>query len=130
MNKYLSYTFRIALLLLVLAAMAMAWGNHWVAFAFSVLFPITVYIGWRFYRKAVIYDEIMTFIHDDIATNLMHFEKMRTSVVLSNEPTIQEAHRLMMIMGKRLNEISIRMEEATGLSLRPKPIGPKPVVYN
>jgi hypothetical protein len=102
---------------------------HSLAVVLACLLPWAVGAAWRFYRKAAIYDSILTFIHDDIAVNLRHFERMRTSAILANEPEIQEAHRVMMVMGKRLNEISLRMEEATGLSLRPKPVGPPPVVY-
>lgn len=86
------------------------------------------YVAWRFYRKAVIYDEILTHINDDLVANILHFEKMSKMTIFSNEPTVQEAHSLMMHMAVRLNEISLQMEEATGLSLRPKPIGPRPVV--
>lgn len=86
------------------------------------------YTAWRLYRKAVIYDHILTYINDDIIANLRHFERMSKMNIFSNEPTVQEAHQLMMHMGTRLNEISKQMEEATGLDLRPKPVGPRPVL--
>lgn len=79
------------------------------------------YISWRFYRKAAIYDEIIQFIYDDLETNLRQFGKMSVSSVTQNEPEVQAAHRNMMVMGKRFNEILVRMEEATGLRLRPPP---------
>jgi hypothetical protein len=84
----------------------------------------TGFFAWttyRFYKKAVIYDEIFQYISDDLNTNLRQFTKISTSAILSTEPEVQEAHRAMMTMGKRLNEISLRMEEATGLKLRPPP---------
>lgn len=101
----------------------------WILFVLAVaaLTGMT-FVAWRFYRKAVIYDRIFTYINDDIIANLRHFERMSKMVVFSNEPTVQEAHELMMHMGVRLNEISKQMEEATGLDLRPKPAGPRPVL--
>jgi hypothetical protein len=89
---------------------------------------LAVWISWRFYRKSVIYDRILTYINDDLIANLRHFEKMSKSSILGNDVTIQEAHRLMMHMATRFNEISMQMEDATGLQLRPKPIGPRPVL--
>ena len=101
----------------------------WILFGLAlVALAVMTYAAWRMYRKAVIYDTILTYINDDVITNLRHFEKMAHSAILGNDQTIQDAHRLMMVMGRRLNEISIQMEEASGLSLRPKPIGPRPIV--
>ena len=88
---------------------------------------LACWISYRFYRKSVIYDTIITYINDDLVANLRHFDKMSKSTILGNDPTIQEAHRLMMHMGTRFNEISLEMEEATGLQLRPKPAAPRPV---
>jgi hypothetical protein len=53
---------------------------------------------------------------------------MYRSSVLSNEPEVQTAHKNMMIMGKRLEEILLRMEEATGLRLRPSSLPERPKV--
>lgn len=93
-----------------------------------VFFFVMTWVAYRFYRRAVIYDEVFQHIAGDIETNLAQFRQMATSNVMSNEPTIQDAHHKMMIMGKRLNEIINRMEEATGLQLRPPPPPPRPKV--
>ena len=86
------------------------------------------FVAYRFYRKCVVYDEVFQYISDDITTNLFQFQKMMKSNVMSNEPEVKMAHSNMVVMGRRLNEILQRMEEATGLSLRPPPGPNKPVV--
>ena len=82
--------------------------------------------AWRFYRKAVIYDEIFQYLAGDIDVNLKQFRRMSVSPVLSGDNEIQDAHRNMMVMAKRLDEILNRMEGASGLSLRPPPPLPRP----
>lgn len=84
---------------------------------------------WRFYRKAVSYDTIFQYLADDVDTNLKQFAKMANSSVLHADHEIQEAHRNMMMMAKRLAELVFRMEEATGLRLRPAPMPPRPKVF-
>jgi len=98
-----------------------------ISLLLSVLGGMT-YAAYRFYRKCVVYDEVFQFISDDIVTNLQQFQKMMTSNVMSEEPEVKIAHKNMLVMGKRLNEILQRMEEATGLALRPPPTPPRPVV--
>jgi hypothetical protein len=85
------------------------------------------FVAYRFYRKCVVYDEVFQFLSDDITTNLLQFQRMMVSNVMSNEPEIKMAHSNMNVMGRRLNEILQRMEEATGLDLRPPPAPNKPV---
>ena len=93
-----------------------------------VLFALALIVAWRFYKKLVTYDNVFTFLSDDILTNLRHFAKMRQSGLTSNEPEIIEAHRLMGIMNVRMEEILRRMMEATGLDLTPPPPPPRPKV--
>lgn len=85
-------------------------------------------VTYRFYRKAVIYDEIFQYLYDDIETNIFQFAKMARMNVMMADSEVQLAHRNMMTMGKRLEEILHRMEEATGLRLRPPPPKPRPKV--
>ena len=101
----------------------------WILFAAAIILLVGVsFVAYRFYRKCVIYDEVFQFLADDVVANLMHFQKMMSGNVLSNEPEVKEASRLMTIMGRRLNEILQRMEEVSGLRLRPPPPLPRPVV--
>lgn len=101
----------------------------WILFAIALLIAVfAFFVAYRFYRKAAIYDEILTYIYDDVETNIMQFGKMAKSNVMMADPEIQIAHRSMMIMGKRLEEILRRMEGATGLRLRPPPLPPRPKV--
>ena len=86
------------------------------------------YVAYRFYRKCVVYDEVFQYLAGDIIVNLQHFQKLLTTPMLMDEPEIKEAHRLMFVMGKRLDEILRRMEDATGLKLRPPPPPPRPKV--
>lgn len=86
------------------------------------------WISYRFYRKAVVYDTVFQYLADDIYTNLLQFARLRKMNVMMDEPEIQQAHRNMAIMGRRLEEILRRMEEATGLRLRPPPSPPPPKV--
>lgn len=86
------------------------------------------FVAYRFYRKAVVYDEVFQYLADDIQTNLGQFRKMASSNIMGDEPEIKTAHQNMIIMGKRLQEILSRMEEATGLNLRPPPPLPRPKV--
>ena len=81
---------------------------------------------WRLYRKLVIYDEVFQYLSNDIEVNLKQFAKISHSAMLSNDSEIQAAHLNMLTMGKRMNEILTRMEEATGLDLRPPPEPPRP----
>jgi hypothetical protein len=86
------------------------------------------YVAYRFYRKCVVYDEVFQYLAEDIVTNLKYYQKLLTTPVLSDSDEIKEANRLMHIMGKRLNEILQRMEDSTGLRLRPAPKPPRPKV--
>lgn len=94
----------------------------------TLLLVGVTFAAYRFYRKAVVYDEIFQFISGDLEVNMQQFVKMERSSVTGNDPEIQKAHKNMMVMGKRFDEISRRMEEATGLALRPPPAPPKPKV--
>jgi len=89
---------------------------------------IAMFVAYRFYRRAVILDEVFQYLSDDIITNLIQFGKMSVTTVLSSDDEIQKAHQNMMTMGKRLDEILSRMEEATGLHLRPPPRPERPRV--
>ena len=84
---------------------------------------------WRLYRKAVAYDTIFQYLADDIDTNLKQFGKMAGSSMMHADHEVQEAHRNMMTMAKRLAEIIFRMEAATGLRLRPPPMPQRPKVF-
>ena len=94
----------------------------------SVMSVGMTFVAYRFYRRAVIYDEVFQFLSGDIETNLTQFKKMSASNVTSNEPEIEQAHRNMMLMAQRLQEILIRMEETTGLKLASPPPLPRPKV--
>jgi hypothetical protein len=95
-----------------------------------LLAGFALFAAWRFYRRAVIFDEVFRYLYDDIEINLHQFSQMATSNMLSDEPTVQDAHRKMMVMGKRLNEILTRMEDARGVKMRPTvpPFQPRPKV--
>ncbi len=92
------------------------------------LAALATWITYRFYRKAVVYDEVFQHLSDDIYTNMLQFAKMQKMNVMMDEPEIQQAHRNMVIMGRRLEEILHRMEEATGLRLSPPQPPPRPKV--
>lgn len=88
-----------------------------------------VWVAYRFYKKAVVYDTIFQYLYDDINTNLKQMAKVVYSPTLSNEPEVKAVHGNILIMGKRLEEILRQMEEATGLNMRPPPPpGPPPKV--
>ena len=108
----------------------MDWFLVTIIFVLIVILAVVVFAAYRFYRKAVIYDEIITFIYEDVETNIMQFGKMSKTNVMMADNEIQTAHRNMMIMGRRLEEILIRMESATGLRLRPPERPPRPKVVN
>lgn len=92
----------------------------------AILLGFAVWIAYRFYRKAVIYDEVFLFLYEDLEINIKQFAKMNESNVMMADPEIQSAHRNMIIMAKRLEEILRRMEDATGLKLRPVVPLPRP----
>ena len=103
----------------------------WILFALALMLAAGAFFAaYRFYRKAAIYDQVLTYIYDDVATNIMQFGKMSKSNVMMADQEIQTAHRSMMIMGQRLEEILRRMEGATGLRLRPPELPPRPKVIN
>jgi hypothetical protein len=102
---------------------------EWILIVFLLLALAGMsFVAWRFYRKCVVYDEVFQYISDDVNTNISQFVKINKSVMLSNEPEVRTAHENMITMGRRLDEILNRMEEATGLSLRPPKSPPRPVV--
>jgi len=102
---------------------------EWILIFFLLLAVVGMtFVAYRFYRKCVVYDEVFQFLTDDINANLFQFQKMMKSNVMSEEPEVKTAHNNMRIMDRRLNEILQRMEEATGLALRPPPAPPKPRV--
>lgn len=94
----------------------------------TALFVAAAFVAYRFAKRAIGCDTVIQYLYDDIETNLTHFQQMRTSAILSEEPEVKEAHHKMMIMGQRLNEILLRMEDETGLRLRPPPRPPPPKV--
>lgn len=99
----------------------------WILFLLSLIgLAGSCFVTYRFYRKAAIYDEILQYIYDDVETNILQFGKMSKSNVMMADPEIQSAHRNMMVMGQRLEEILRRMEGATGLRLRPPVPKPRP----
>lgn len=101
----------------------------WILLSISVFISAAAcFVAYRFYRKAVVYDEVFQFLADDIFTNILQFHKMAQSNVMMEEPEVQTAHKNMKIMGQRLEEILRRMEQATGLRLRPPPSPPRPKV--
>ncbi len=103
----------------------------WFLFALALALAAgAVFVAHRFYRRAVIYDEVFQYLSDDIYTNLLQFAKMQKMNVMMDEPEVQRAHRNMMIMAQRLEEILRRMEEASGLRLRPPPPPPRPKVID
>ena len=51
----------------------------------SLLLAGAVFVAYRFYRRAVIYDEVFQFIYGDIELNLRQFQKLKTSAVTSND---------------------------------------------
>ena len=93
---------------------------------FAILFGLALFAAYRFYRRAVIYDEVFLFLYEDLEVNIKQFGKMSKSNVMMADPEIQTAHRNMMIMGQRLEEILSRMENSTGLRLRPVVPPPRP----
>lgn len=94
----------------------------WILFIVTfLLFLVSLYVAYRFYKKAVILDEVFQYLADDININLKQFVKMATSPVLANDQEVMTAHNNMIIMARRLDEILRRMEEASGLKLRPAP---------
>lgn len=94
----------------------------------TALLLLLSYITFRSVRVAVNYDELFQQLADDIETNLKHFSVMSGSSLLSNEPEVQQAHSNMMVMARRLNEFILRMQELTGLDLRPPKKPNRPVV--
>ena len=102
--------------------------SMWLNYLLAVLLCFSVWIAYRFYRKAVIYDQVFLFLYEDVEINIKQFGKMAQSNVMMADAEIQTAHRNMMIMGKRLEEILNRMENATGLVLRPVVPPPRPKV--
>jgi hypothetical protein len=103
------------------------WG--WIIAGIELLIIMGMsYTLWRVMQRAFLLDEVVQYIANDVEINLMHFGKMLNSNVLSNDPEVVAAHKNMVIMAQRLNEIFTRMEESTGLHLRPDTRPPRPKV--
>lgn len=87
---------------------------------------VLVFLLIRATKRLLQYDEVFQYMAGDIQTNLHQFYRMSKSSILGGEPEIVMAHKNMVVMAQRLNEILTQMEEVTGKRFRPEPLGPPP----
>jgi hypothetical protein len=93
-----------------------------------VLNGVLAFLLIRATKRLLQYDEVFQYMAGDIQTNLGQFYRMSKSSVTGGEPEIVQAHKNMMVMAQRLNEILNQMEEVTGKRFRPESLGPPPQV--
>lgn len=67
----------------------------------------------RSLRRLLEFDDLFETFSDDIQVNVRFFQRLSSTPLLSNAPEVMEAHRKMGIMGKRLEEFVIRINEAS-----------------
>jgi len=81
---------------------------------------VMIYICWKFARRLFQFDDLFVMLTDDIDVNARYLEKLTNTPLLENSPEIVTAHNNMKIVGQRLDEFIVRMEEITGRELRKK----------
>jgi hypothetical protein len=64
------------------------------------------------------YDELYQLLIDDVETNLVQFERMSKSSIMSDDDEVRSSHKKMMLMAARMDEFANRMEEIGGQPLR------------
>jgi len=104
------------LLLLVLFVLSLA-GNG-----------VLVYVLIRFARRLLQFDDLFGLLVNDMDVNAQYLEKLSNTPLLENSPEIVKAHNNMKIMGQRLEEFMIRVEETTGHKMRKKVVSHNPPV--
>jgi hypothetical protein len=78
----------------------------------SVLIIVSGFIaGKRYLQRLFDYDELFQYLQDDLEVNIMNFDKLSTTPLLSNAPEIVNASKLMKAMRDRLYEYVMRIEE-------------------
>ena len=105
------------------------WGWIFLCLGWPIA-ALATFVAWRFYRSAKAYDDVFQYIAEDIGTNIMYLGKVSKMNVMMEDPSIQQVHRNMINMGRRLEEILKRMEETSGLHLRPLPPPPRPKIMD
>ena len=81
----------------------------------------------RFVRRVLQYDDLYQYLIDDVETNLVQFDRMRKSSLLSDDDQVRSAHKNMMTMAMRMDEFANKMEEIVGKKLRKVTRPMKPV---
>jgi hypothetical protein len=85
----------------------------WILFALTLLMcGILLFLLIRATKRLLQFDEIFSFLIDDIDINIKYFDKLAASDLLSNSPEVFEAHKNMRIMKQRLLEYVLRIGEA------------------
>lgn len=86
----------------------------WVAIVvLSILLLAASLLLLRATRRLLQFDEIFSYLVDDIQVNLEYFEKLANTTLVSNAPEVVQVHKNMQIMGQRLGEFVRRMGEVT-----------------
>jgi len=100
-----------------------------ILFCLSLVLNIAlVYLLIRAAWKLVQFDDLFTYLVDDIDINIRYFDKLIQSPTLIDSPEIKEAQRNMSIMSKRLAEYVLRMEELLNKKLVKRRTSPNPPV--
>lgn len=89
-----------------------------IVFVLSALVIALSLLLYRASRKLLTFDDLIGYLLDDMETNILYFDKLSSTPVLSDSPEIMDANRNMRIMAIRLDEFLTRFEEISGGEFR------------
>jgi hypothetical protein len=82
-------------------------------------------------KRLLQFDNLFEMLTHDMETNIRYYEKLAVTPILSDVTEVKSAHHNMQIMGARMEEYVLQMEELTHRRLRsmdPTPPPNPPVV--
>lgn len=84
-----------------------------VACVSALLNVVLVFVALRLSRKLLQFDELFDMLSDDVQTNVEYFKKLLATPLLNNSPEVISMQKNIDLIGRRLQEYALRMNETT-----------------
>lgn len=84
----------------------------------TLLLPLCVFLSFvavRFSKRLLQFDEMFSYLNDDVNSNLKHLEETLAKPLFLDTPEVVEMNRKFSIMKKRMEEYALRISENRGL---------------